>query len=68
MLNLDIQFSNILQKYDQIEKSLNQSKDFNSEDLIKLNREYADLKPIVEKIYEFKFHKLQQLTQEIVDK
>ena len=54
MLNLDIQFSNILQKYDQIEKSLNQSKDFNSEDLIKLNREYAELKPIVEKIYEFK--------------
>ncbi len=54
MINFDKQFSNILDKYNQIENSLNQSVITNSDELIKLNREYAELTPIVEKISEFK--------------
>ena len=54
MINLDIQFSNIIDKYNKIENSLNSMNSTNTEDLIKLNREYAELKPIVEKIAEYK--------------
>ncbi len=54
MINLDNQFSNILQKYNKIESSLNNMKSNNSETLIKLNMEYAELKPIVDKIEEYK--------------
>ncbi len=62
MINLDIQFSNILDKYKKIEISLNSNTvNTNSESLIKLNREYADLKPIVEKIEEYKKEKTEIL-------
>ena len=54
MINLDIQFSNIIDKYNKIENSLNSMENTATEDLIKLNREYAELKPIVEKIAEYK--------------
>ena len=54
MINLDIQFSNIIDKYNKIENSLNSMENIATEDLIKLNREYAELKPIVEKIAEYK--------------
>ena len=54
MLNLDSQFLNILEKYKKIENSLNNLESTNSENLIKLNREYADLKPIVDKIEEYR--------------
>ena len=54
MMNLDIQFSNIIDKYNKIENSLNTMNSTNTEDLIKLNREYAELKPIVEKIAEYR--------------
>ena len=54
MINLDSQFSNILDKYSKIEQSLNNVDGLNSDNLIKLNREYAELKPIVEKIEEYK--------------
>ena len=54
MINLDIQFSNIIEKYNKIENTLNSMDGTNTEDLIKLNREYAELKPIVEKIAEYK--------------
>ena len=57
MINLDNQFSNILNKYNRIEESLNNMETTNSENLIKLNREYADLKPIVDKIEEYKKEK-----------
>ena len=57
MINLDNQFSNILKKYNKIEDSLNNMETTNSENLIKLNREYADLKPIVDKIEEYKKEK-----------
>ncbi len=54
MINLDRQFSNILNKYNKIENSLNNMSSTDSENLIKLNREYAELKPIVDKIEEYK--------------
>ena len=54
MINLDSQFSNILKKYKDIENSLNNIENISSENLIKLNREYADLKPIVDKIEEYR--------------
>ena len=54
MLNLDSQFLNIIEKYKKIENSLNNLESTNSENLIKLNREYADLKPIVDKIEEYR--------------
>ena len=54
MINLDNQFLNIIEKYKEIETSLNNSNNSNSNELIKLNRQYAELRPIVEKIEEFK--------------
>ena len=57
MINLDQQFSNILEKYNKIENSLNSMDNISSEMLIKLNREYAELKPIVDKIAEYKKEK-----------
>ena len=54
MINLDNQFLNILEKYNKIESALNSIEQSNSKELIKLNREYADLKPIVDKIEEYK--------------
>ena len=57
MINLDKQFSNIIEKFNKIEYSLNNMGSIKSEDLIKLNREYAELKPLVDKIEEFKKEK-----------
>ena len=54
MINLDSQFSNIIQRYNKIEETLNTMDPNNSDSLIKLNREYAELTPIVEKIEEYK--------------
>ncbi len=54
MINLNTQFSNIIEKFNKIENSLNSMQNTNSDDLIKLNREYAELKPIVDKIEEYK--------------
>ena len=53
MMNLDNQFKNILDKYNQIETKLNNSINIDSNELVKLNREYAELTPIVNKIFEF---------------
>ena len=53
MINLDKQFSIILEKFKLIENSLNNLNNIDSNDLIKLNREYSDLRPIVEKIQEY---------------
>ena len=39
MINLDNQFSSILDKYKKIENSLNNMKETSSENLIRLNRE-----------------------------
>tara|TARA_B100001057_G_scaffold490908_1_gene580074 strand:- start:798 stop:1874 length:1077 start_codon:yes stop_codon:yes gene_type:complete len=54
MINFDNQFSKILEKYKNVENTLNKMNNLSSEDLIKMNREYADLRPIVDKIEEFK--------------
>ena len=53
MINLDKQFSIILEKFKLIENSLNNMNDIDSNELIKLNREYSELRPIVEKINEY---------------
>ena len=49
MINLDKQFSIILEKFKLIENSLNNMNKIDSNELIKLNREYSELRPIVEK-------------------
>ena len=54
MINLDKQFSIILEKFKLIENSLNNMNDIDSNELIKLNREYSEFRPIVEKIQEYK--------------
>ena len=53
MINLDKQFSTILEKFKLIENSLNNMSNIGSNELIKLNREYSELRPIVEKIQEY---------------
>ena len=69
MINFDNQFSNILEKYNKIETSLNQMSNQDSDNLIKLNREYAELKPIVDKIEEYKKEKneIQNLNELLKD-
>ena len=57
MVNFEKQFDNILEKNREIETSLNNQGNYDSEKLIKLNKEYAELKPIVNTIYNFKKHK-----------
>ena len=47
MVNFEKQFDNLLEKFQEIEHSLNNQGNYNSEKLIKLNKEYAELKPIV---------------------
>ena len=53
MIYLDKQFTIILEKFKFIENSLNNTKNAASNELIKLNREYSELRPIVEKIEEY---------------
>ena len=69
MINFDNQFSNILEKYNKIETSLNQMSNQDTDNLIKLNREYAELKPIVDKIEEYKNQKneIQNLNELLKD-
>jgi len=57
MVNLEKQFDNILEKYQEIESNLSNQGNYDSEKLIKLNKEYAELKPIVDTINNFKKHK-----------
>ena len=57
MVNFEKQFNNIVEKYKEIEYNLSNQGKYDSEKLIKLNKEYADLKPIVDKINNFKKHK-----------
>ena len=54
MINFDIQFSKILEKYKNVQEALNKTEKLNTEDLIKMNKEYSDLKPLVDKIEEYK--------------
>ena len=57
MVNFEKQFDNILEKYREIETNLNNQGNYDSKKLIKLNKEYAELKPIVNTINNFKKYK-----------
>ena len=57
MINFEIQFDNIQSKFKDIENSLNNQIDLDTEKLIKLNKEYAELTPIVETIKQYKSDK-----------
>ena len=53
MINFEEQFDSLKKKYNEIEKNLNNQEGLDSEKLVKLNKEYAELKPIVESIGKF---------------
>ncbi len=57
MINFEKQFDNIESKFTDIENNLNNQTDLDTEKLIKLNKEYAELTPIVETIKKYKDHK-----------
>ena len=57
MINFEKQFDNIESKFKDIENSLNNQIDLDTEKLIKLNKEYAELTPIVETIKKYKSDK-----------
>ena len=54
MINFEKQFDNIESKFKEIENNLNNQNSLDTEKLIKLNREYAELTPIVETIKKYK--------------
>jgi len=54
MINFEKQFDNIESKFKDIENNLNNQIDLDTEKLIKLNKEYAELTPIVETIKKYK--------------
>ena len=54
MINFEKQFDNIESKFKDIENNLNNQTDLDTEKLIKLNKEYAELTPIVENIKKYK--------------
>ena len=54
MINFEKQFDNIESKFREIENSLNNQSNLDTEKLIKLNKEYAELSPIVETIKQYK--------------
>ena len=53
MKDLSAKLDKIIIKYKEIEKNLSLQDNLDKENLIKLNKEYADLTPLVEKIKEF---------------
>ena len=57
MINFEKQFDNIESKFKDIENNLNSQSSLDTEKLIKLNREYAELTPIVETIKKYKNEK-----------
>ena len=57
MINFEKQFDNIESKFKDIENNLNNQIDLDTEKLIKLNKEYAELTPIVETIKTYKSDK-----------
>ena len=57
MINFEKQFDNIESKFKEIENNLNSQSSLDTEKLIKLNREYAELTPIVETIKKYKIEK-----------
>jgi len=59
MINFEKQFDNIESKFKEIENNLNNQIDLDTEKLIKLNKEYAELAPIVETIIQYKSDKVE---------
>ncbi|MBL6675053.1 MAG: peptide chain release factor 1 [Alphaproteobacteria bacterium] len=59
MINFEKQFDNIESKFKDIENNLNNQIDLDTEKLIKLNKEYAELTPIVETIKKYKSDKVE---------
>ena len=57
MINFEKQFDNIESKFKEIESNLNNQSNLDTEKLIKLNKEYAELTPIVETIKQYKKEK-----------
>ena len=53
MKDLDIKLDDILEKHKKIEKKLSDQNNINSDKLIKLNKEYSELSPLVESINMF---------------
>jgi len=70
MINFEKQFKNIEIKFQEIENSLNNQSDLNKDKLIQLNKEYADLSPIVDTIKKYKEDKneLNELSNLVEDK
>ncbi len=54
MINFEKQFDNIESKFREIEINLNNQSNLDTEKLVKLNKEYAELTPIVETIKQYK--------------
>jgi peptide chain release factor 1 len=54
MINFEKQFDNIESKFRKIETNLNNQLNLDTEKLVKLNKEYAELTPIVETIKQYK--------------
>jgi len=54
MINFEKQFDNIESKFKEIENNLNNQLNLDTEKLIKLNKEYAELTPIVQTIKKYK--------------
>ena len=57
MINFTKQFEKIELKFKEIENNLNNQSDLDREQLVKLNKEYAELTPIVEAIKKYKDQK-----------
>jgi peptide chain release factor 1 len=57
MINFEKQFDNIELRFKDIENNLNNQTNLDTEKLIKLNKEYAELTPIVENIKKYKSDK-----------
>ncbi len=54
MINFEKQFDNIESKFKEIERNLNNQLELDTQKLVKLNKEYAELTPIVETIKKYK--------------
>jgi len=69
MINFEKQFDNIEIKLKDIESNLNNQTELDTEKLIQLNKEYAELTPIVETIKQYKDNKseINELTKLIAD-
>jgi len=59
MINFEKQFDNIESKFKEIENNLNNQIDLDTEKLIKLNKEYAELAPLVDTIKQYKSDKVE---------